>query len=156
VYDHFELTKQLPVIMTNRSGEYVFDGLSKKLNATEQPPAPKKAPVQHRVRNITEVAEAVHQWPVFPGGGDSFLKYLDKMGKALVSSLPNGLTKANVVIEFIVDTDGVPTNFKVVKGVSEDFDEEMISVLEQMPTWQPATLNEKPVAKRIRQSFAIE
>jgi murein L,D-transpeptidase YafK len=156
VYDHFELTKQLPVIMTNRSGEYVFDGLSKKVNVTDQPPAPKKAPVQHRVRNIAEIAEAVHQWPVFPGGGDSFLKYLDKMGKALVSSLPNGLTKANVVIEFIVDTDGVPTNFKVVKGVNEEFDEEMISVLEQMPAWQPATLNEKPVAKRIRQSFAIE
>jgi len=29
VYDHFELTHQLPVIMTNTSGDYVYDGLSK-------------------------------------------------------------------------------------------------------------------------------
>ncbi|HEY0356841.1 MAG TPA: energy transducer TonB, partial [Flavisolibacter sp.] len=90
-----------------------------------------------------------------PGGGDSFLQYLDKMGKALTSSLPEGKAKANIVIEFIVDTDGVPTNFKVLQGVNEDFDYELISVLEQMPTWQPAILNENPVAKKIRQTFVV-
>jgi hypothetical protein len=44
----------------------------------------------------------------------------------------------------------------VVKGVNEDFDEELITVLEQMPTWQPAQLNGKPVAKVIKQVMAIE
>jgi murein L,D-transpeptidase YafK len=154
VYDHFELTHQLPVIMTTNSGEYVFDGLSKKLPVVVE--KPKKAPVQHRYRNITELADVVHQWPQFPGGGESFLKYLDKMGKALVSSLPEGIKKANVMIEFIVDTDGLPTNFKVTKGVNEEFDDELITVLEQMPAWQPAMLNEKPVAKKMKQSFVIE
>lgn len=155
VYDHFELTHQLPVIMTNTSGQYVFDGLSKKL-----PQVPvekvKKAPVQHRFRNIAETPDAVHQWPQFPGGGESFLKYLDKMGKALLPSLPEGVKKANIMIEFIVDADGVPTNFKVLKGVNEDFDDALITVLEQMPAWQPALLNEKPVAKKMKQSFLIE
>ncbi len=155
VYDHFEQTKKLPVIMTNKSGEYIFDGLHKKSLASVPEEKPKKAPVVHRVRNIPDIAEAVHQWPTFPGGGDSFLKYLEKMGKALVSSLPEGKTKANMVIEFIVDTDGVPTNFKVIQGVEAEFDDEVISVLEQMPTWQPAILNEKPVAKKIRQTFVI-
>ena len=155
VYDHFELTHQLPVIMTNTSGDYVYDGLSKKV-IPEPKVKVKKAPVPRRVRTITELAEAVHQWPQFPGGGDSFLQYLDKMGKALVSSLPEGKTKANVVVEFIVDTDGVPTNFKVIQGVDEDFDDELITVLEQMPTWQPAILNEKPVAKKIKQTFVIQ
>ncbi|HEU4471792.1 MAG TPA: energy transducer TonB [Flavisolibacter sp.] len=157
VYDHFEVTRQLPVIMTSNTGEYVFDGLSKKVVVTPPPvEKPKKIPVQHRVRNITETPDAVQQWPQFPGGGESFLKYLDKMGKALVSSLPQGVKKANVMIEFIVDSDGVPTNFKVLKGVNEDFDDELITVLEQMPTWQPAILNDKPVAKKMKQSFVIE
>jgi hypothetical protein len=40
--------------------------------------------------------------------------------------------------------------------VNEDFDDEVITVLEQMPSWQPALLNEKPVAKQIRQVFAVE
>lgn len=155
VYEHFEVTRQLPVIMTNKSGHYVFENLSKKV--TPPPPAPKpKVVVQHRYRNITDMPDAVHEWPKFPGGGDSFLKYLEKMGKALVTSLPEGVKKANIVVEFIVDVDGVPTNFKVVKGVSEDFDSELITVLEQMPTWQPAILNEKPVAKKIKQTFVIE
>jgi len=155
VYDHFELTHQLPVIMTSNTGDYVFDGLSKKVPVTIVE-KPKRVPVVHRSRNVTDLADVVHQWPQFPGGGESFLKYLDKMGKALLTSLPEGMKKTNVVIEFIVDSDGVPTNFKVIKGVNEDFDDELITVLEQMPTWQPAMLNDKPVAKKMKQSFAIE
>jgi murein L,D-transpeptidase YafK len=155
VYDHFELTHQLPVIMTNSYGDYVFDGLAKKVPPVVVP-KPKRAPVQHRVRNVADIADVVHQWPLFPGGGDNFLAYLHKMGKALVTSLPEGVKKANVVVEFIVDVDGTPTNFKVLRGVNEDFDDELITVLEQMPTWQPAMLNDKPVAKRMKQSFAIE
>lgn len=155
VYDHFEITKQLPVIMTNAAGEYVFDGLSKKVVAAPVEKV-KKAPVPRRVREVTNLADVVTEWPQFPGGGESFLKYLDKMGKALVSSLPEGKTKANVVIEFIVDSDGVPTNFKVIQGVDPDFDDEMITVLEQMPVWQPAVLNETVVAKKMKQSFLIQ
>lgn len=153
VYDHFEITKQLPVVMTDANGNYVFGGLSKKI---PPPPKVKKGSVQHRFRNITYAPDAVHQWPQFPGGGDNFLKYLEKMGKALVPSLPEEVKKAYVVVEFIVDTDGVPTNFKVIKGVNEDFDDEVITVLEKMPVWQPALLNDKPVAKKMKQSFAIE
>jgi murein L,D-transpeptidase YafK len=155
VYDHFEVTHQLPVIMTNSNGDYVYDGLSKKVvvAAAEKP---KRIPVQHRTRNITEVASVVTQWPQFPGGGETFLKYLDKTGKALVPSLPDGKKKANVVVEFIIDSDGTPTNFKVINGVNEEFNDELITVLEQMPTWQPAILNEKPVAKKMKQSFVIE
>lgn len=156
VYDHFELTHQLPIIMTDSRGKYVFDGLSKKVPVVvEEKPKKKREPVQHRVRTITKVADVVTQWPEFPGGGQSFLQYLNKMGKALATSLPKGITKANVVVEFIVDADGVPANFKVVHGVDEDFDDELISVLEQMPAWQPAILNEKPVAKKMKQSFVV-
>lgn len=153
VYDHFELTHQLPVIMVDTQGEYQYDGLAKKL---PPPPKPKRQPVQHRFRNIAQVADVVLTWPQFTGGGEGFLKYLDKMGKALSSSLPPAVKKAHVQIEFIVDTDGVPTNFKVLQGVSEEFDDELISVLEQMPVWEPAILDGKPVAKKIKQSITIE
>lgn len=155
VYDHFEATKQLPVIMTNSTGSYVYDNLSKKV-APVAVEKPKKVPVQHRVRNIRDIPEAVLKWPEFPGGGQSFLTYLDKMGKALASSLPEGVNKANIIVEFIIDTDGVPTNFKVLRGVNEEFDDELITVLEQMPTWTPAELNEKAVPRKMKQSFVIE
>ena len=153
VYDHFELTHQLPVIMTNTHGDYVFANLSKKV---PPPPPVKKVPVQHRTRTITNLPDAVHKWPEFPGGGNSFLTYLDKMGNALAAKLPDGKKKAFITVEFIVDADGTPTNFKVLKGVNEDFDDDVITVMEQMPAWQPALLNGKPVAKLIRQVFAVE
>lgn len=154
VYDHFELTRQLPLIMVNSQGDYVYDGLAKKL--PPPPPKPKKAPMPHRQRDVTNLADVVHQWPQFPGGNENFSKYLEKMGKALAASLPDGKKKAYMVVEFIVDSDGTPTNFKVVQGVEEEFDDEVITVLEQMPAWQPAVLNDKPVAKKLRQGFAIE
>ncbi|MDQ3844819.1 MAG: energy transducer TonB, partial [Bacteroidota bacterium] len=153
VYDHFEITHQLPVIMTDPNGNYQYANLSKKV---PPPPPVKKVPVQHRVRNIAEIAEVVNVWPQFPGGGENFLKYLEKTGKALQSSLPDGMKKAYVQVEFIIDKDGLPTNFKIIKGVNDDFDDELITVLEQMPAWQPAILQDKVVAKRMKQSIVIE
>ncbi len=153
VYDHFELTHQLPIVMTNGHGDYVFDGLSKKV---PPPPKPKRVPVQHRHRNITNLADVVNQWPEFPGGGANFLTYLEKMGNALAPALPEGVKKAYVQIEFIIDTDGTPTNFKVLKGVNEEFNDELITVLEKMPVWKSAILQDKPVAKKMKQNFLIE
>ncbi len=154
VYEHFEATRQLPVIMIGKNGEYRYSGLSKKV--TPAPVVVEKAPVQHRVRKVENVADVVNVWPEFPGGGDHFLKYLKKMGSALVTSLPNGMAKAYVTVEFIIDTDGVPTNFKVIQGVNAQFDDELITVLEQMPPWKPAILGDKKVAKKMKQGFAIE
>jgi murein L,D-transpeptidase YafK len=158
VYDHFELTHKLPVIMVNNRGEYVYSNLSKKVVQEHiAAPAPvKKQPVVRRTRNITDVAESVTQWPQFSGGNDKFLVYLSQMGKALATSLPAGTKKAYVQVEFIVDADGVPVNFKMSKGVNAEFDEELITVLEQMPPWQPAMINDKPVAKKMKQGFSIE
>ena len=56
----------------------------------------------------------------------------------MVPSLPDGQKKANVMVQFIVDTDGTPVNFKVLKGVNEEFDDELITALEHMPEWKPA------------------
>jgi len=154
VYDHFEVTRQLPLIMTDNFGEYQFDGLSKKV-VVVPPPKPKRVPVQHRVRNITQLPDAVLQWPQFQGGGQNFLKYLDQLSKNMAPALPSTVAKANIVVEFIVDFDGVPTNFKVIQGVNEDFDDDLITLMEKMPEWEPAILDGKPVAKKIRQSFMI-
>ncbi|WP_165871525.1 energy transducer TonB [Flaviaesturariibacter flavus] len=153
VYDHFEATKSLPVIMTNSRGEYLYANLSKK--AVPAPPVKKVHPAR-RMRNVTAVADVVHEWPKFPGGNSEFLDYLKKVGHVLADDLPATQKKAYVQVEFVVDADGTPVNFKVVKGVNADFNEEIITRLEKMPYWQPALLDGKPVAKRIVQGFAIE
>jgi hypothetical protein len=160
-FNYFEKHKQVPVVMVGDKGEYyVNDAPDKKLMnpLTAARPIPKRKNVQHRTRTITGLVEAVHQWPKYPGGGGELLKYLDKLGKEMREFLPAGQRKAFVQLEFIVDTDGMPVNFKVLKGgVNEEFSDELISRIEaSMPTWQPALLNDKPVPKKMVQTVTVE
>jgi murein L,D-transpeptidase YafK len=155
-FDYFEKYRQLPVIMTNEKGDYVVDGIVRKPIAEEKEKTkPPHVRVPHRVRNITYFTDVVYQWPEFPGGGQAFLSYLQQLGKEMVAYLPGSTKKAFVQVEFIVDTDGTPVNFKVVKGIDEDFDDELITQLEKMPVWKPAMLNDKAVAKKMKQSIEI-
>lgn len=151
-YDYFEKFKQLPVISTDDKGLYMVHAVHKEIVK----PKVVKPAVVHRQRNITDLAEVVHQWPEFPGGGNAFLKYLDKVGKEMSDQLPGNVTKAHVQVEFIVDKDGTPTNFKVINGVNKDFDDNLITRLEKMPNWKPAMLHDKAVAKKMKQSFTID
>ena len=59
-------------------------------------------------------------------------------------------------MEYIIDKDGVPTNFKLARSINEDFDDELISRMENMGTWQPAILHDKPVAKKMVQTITVE
>ncbi|MBS1656270.1 MAG: L,D-transpeptidase family protein, partial [Bacteroidetes bacterium] len=147
-FDYFEKYKQLPIIMVDENGQYVIDGAVKKasvLDMAEDSKPAKKTMMQHRVRNVGTLVESVHQWPQYPGGGDAFLKYLKVVGGEMVHYLPTGVKKAFVQVEFIIDKDGVPVNFKVLRGINDDFNDELIAHLEKMPDWQPALLNDKPV-----------
>jgi murein L,D-transpeptidase YafK len=156
-YDYFERYKQLPVILTNDKGEYIVNAAPGKKPMAAEVKTKKGTPVAHRTREIPGLVEAVHEWPQFPGGGDAFMKYLDKMGKDMLEYLPVSIKKAYVQVEFIVDKDGVPVNFKVLRGVDNDeFNDELIARLEKMPVWKPAILYDKPVAKKMVQTIAIE
>jgi hypothetical protein len=96
--------------------------------SAEAKPIPKRKNVQHRTREITGLVEVRSSMAQVPGGGDDFLKYLDKFGKEMRDYLPKATRKAFVQLEFIVDKDGVPVNFKVIRGgVNEDFNDELIS-----------------------------
>ncbi|MGZ5220790.1 MAG: L,D-transpeptidase family protein [Chitinophagaceae bacterium] len=152
-FDYFERYKQLPVILINEEGEYTVNAAPGK-KTTE--PKVKRPAAKHRTRNITGLVEAVHAWPEFPGGGEAFMKYLDKLGKDMVEFLPGDITKAYVQVEFIVDKDGTPTNFKVIRGMSDDdFNDELINQLEKMPEWKPAMLHDKPVPKKMVQTITV-
>ena len=74
----------------------------------------------------------------------------------MVAYLPKRSSKAYVQVEFIVDRDGTPTNFKVLKGVDEEFNDELITRLDKMPEWKPAILSDHPVPKKMVQTIEID
>ena len=157
-FEYFEEKRQLPVIMIDDKGDYIVNNAPPKKNkfAMKSTVAVVRTPTMHRVRNIPDIAEAVHQWPEFPGGGQSFLDYLTKVGNQMQNDLPEELTKVYLKIEFVIDRDGTAVNFKILKGVNGAFDDDLITNLEKMPTWKPGTLQGKIVAKKMVQSFSIE
>lgn len=153
-FNYFEKYKQLPIVLINDKGEYTISGAPGNKDAA--PKKVKKPPMVHRTRNITGLTEAVHSWPEYPGGGKEFMAYLDKLGKEMVEFLPEDITKAYVQVEFIIDKDGTPTNFKVLKGMKDDeFNDILINRLEKMPEWKPALLHDKPVPKKMVQTVTV-
>ena len=159
-FDYFEKHHQLPVVMIGNKGEYLINGsgAGMKEKVETEVKKEKKPARDHRTRPINEVADAVLQWPQYPGGGQAFMKYLEQLGTDMTDYLPKGVRKAYVQVEFIVDKDGVPVNFKVLKGIKdEDLIDELITRLENtMPSWSPALLqHDKPVAKKMVQTITI-
>jgi len=153
-FDYFEKYHQLPVVMVDQKGEYIVDQVPTRFSKDQN--AAKRPSVKHRERSISILANSVHQWPQFPGGGDAFMEYLKKLGTDMSGYLPEGIKKVFVQVEFIVDVDGVPVNFKVLKGGRDEYNDELIDRMEKMPVWQPAILNDKPVAKKMVQTVTIE
>ena len=123
--------------MIGEKGQYIINEVPpRKPKVVIENKAPvKKPPMQHRTREVGTLVDAVHQWPQFPGGADAFMAYLEKVGK-----------------------DGVPVNFKILKSVkdSDELNDELIVRLENMGTWKPALLHDKPVAKKMIQTVTIE
>lgn len=158
-FEYFERYKQLPVVMIGEKGQYIINEVPPRKPKKGEPEVRVKKPANpHLVRNITTLTESVHQWPQYPGGTEAYAKYLDKLGKEMIPFLPRPAKRAYVQVEFIVDRDGVPCNFKILKSVKDgeyEFDDELITRMEKMGTWQPAILSDKPVAKKMVQTVIV-
>lgn len=55
-----------------------------------------------------------------------------------------------VYVAFIVEKDGCVTHAEVMRGISEECDEEALRLIRSMPKWIPAEQNGKVVAARVR------
>lgn len=151
---YFEDNRQLPITMTDEKGRYYVANAREKKVAE---PKPERIAMPHRVRKVSELADVVHQWPTYPGGGQVMLDMLEKVGKQMGSMLPENVKRAFVQVEFIIDSDGMPVNFKVLRGIEPDFDDELITKLEEnMAKWKPAVLHNKTVAKLMKQNIEIQ
>ena len=84
------------------------------------------------------------EMPEFPGGEGKLLQFI-----AENIHLPKCVTSATVkgrsIIEFVVEKDGTVSDFKVVRSLNKECDEEAIRVLKTMPKWKPGRERGEPV-----------
>ncbi len=168
-YTYFEKTKRLPIVMITDDGRYHVNEakslvapkgfVTNSIPALEQKGlgASKVAPPR-KVRQLGSVPDFVDQWPRYPGGAEAFSQFLEKVSATVAGHLPSGITRAFIQVEFVVDKDGVPVNFTVVRGLPDAvvLHQKLIEELEAMPSWSPALLAKKPVPKKMLQTLTID
>ena len=91
-----------------------------------------------------KVFDVVEQMPEFPGGTEALMTFLMKNVRYPEAAYKAG-TEGQVIVTFIVEPDGVISNAKVVKKVSDDLDGEAIRLVGSMPKWKPGMQNGKAV-----------
>ena len=81
----------------------------------------------------------------FPGGEKSWISFLKKNLKAL----PNqAAVKGKVFVSFIVNKEGKPSDFTIVRGLTPKHDKEVLRVMALSPDWVPARQGDRPVNSR--------
>lgn len=111
-------------------------GASEKQDAKEETVAPDSvaAPTDGVAKD--EVFMVAEKMPEFPGGMKEMLKFLQENVKYPENAMKNNM-QGRVIVQFVVEKDGTPTEFKVVRAVDPDLDAEALRVLKTMPKWKP-------------------
>jgi len=91
-----------------------------------------------------KIYTAVQTPPAFPGGPDAFTAYITKNIRYPKIAEQNK-TKGRVIVSFVVEKDGTLSNFKVVRGISKELNEEALRVLSTSPAWKPGMQNNEAV-----------
>lgn len=97
-------------------------------------PEAKEAPADSTAKE--EVFMVAEQMPEYPGGMKELFKFLQDNLKYPESAKKNNV-QGRVIVQFVVEKDGTPTEFKVLRSVDPDLDAEALRVMKAMPKWKP-------------------
>jgi hypothetical protein len=75
----------------------------------------------------------------FPGGISALSSYILKKGKFKEDII------GRMIVSFTVNTDGTLSDYKIIHGLDENEDKEVIDALKSSPKWEPAISNGKAV-----------
>lgn len=94
--------------------------------------------------------------PTFPGGEKARTSYLKRHIKYPAEALRNK-TQGQVIVQFVIETDGRISSPKILKGIGSGCDEEALRIVGQMPNWTPGESNglRVPVYQSIPITFKL-
>lgn len=75
---------------------------------------------------------------MYPGGNREMQKFIDRYFSSPKHYTLYDFDRSRVYVEFVVNPDGSLSNFDVVKGISDELDQEVLNALKKMPNWIPA------------------
>jgi len=99
--------------------------------------------------NVTIKTDSVYSrvdvLPEFPGGMKALGKYVDGKNHHYPKEAQKNKIEGKVIVQFIINADGTPSDFKVIKGIGYGCDEAAVEAFKKMPKWKPATIDGQPV-----------
>jgi protein TonB len=107
--------------------------------------------------NLTSKADSIYSkvdvLPEFPGGMKALGKYIDGKNHHYPKEARENKIEGKVTIQFIINADGTPSDFKVIQGIGYGCDEAAVEAFKKMPKWKPATVNGQPVRFRTQMGY---
>jgi hypothetical protein len=99
---------------------------------------------KHSHSNIQRDSAIIFQGPPeyeasFPGGQDSLYKFIYK-NLNFPDSIKNTDIKGKVFVDLEIDYSGKITQIRILKGLTQSIDDEIVRVVRLMPDWIPATI----------------
>jgi TonB family protein len=91
-----------------------------------------------------EIFVVVEEMPVFPGGDEALMKFINNNVQYPTSAKEKRIT-GRVIIRFAVMAKGNIDNVSVLKSVDAELDAEAIRVVKSLPVWTPGQQGGKPV-----------
>ena len=76
----------------------------------------------------------------FKGGQEALVDYLLQNTRYPAEAMELEQT-GEVIVEFVVERNGMITNARVIKSVAPSLDQEALRVVTNMPNWEPGTKN---------------
>ena len=95
----------------------------------------------------SEIFQVVEEQPMFPGGMQEMMKFLQQNIKYPKEAQEQG-KQGRVIVQFVVNKDGSITGDSVVRSVDSLLDAEALRVVRSMPNWTPGKQKGKPVRVR--------
>jgi outer membrane biosynthesis protein TonB len=102
-----------------------------------------KSPVEYRSEQYPEP----DTYAKYPGGKDGLMNYIRMNTRYPINALQDGIY-GDVVMTYVIGTDGLIKDIEAVKSPSKDFTKMFVRLIENMDRWQPAILNGKAVAQK--------
>lgn len=98
----------------------------------------------------SEIFQVVEEQPMFPGGMQEMMKFLQQNIKYPKEAQEQG-KQGRVIVQFVVNKDGSISNDSVVRSVDPQLDAEALRVVRSMPNWTPG----KQRGKEVRVRFTL-
>ena len=99
--------------------------------------------------DATGIFTTLDVYPRFPGGEQALLFFLRSNVRYPAASLKMGI-QGEVMILFIVESDGSISHVSILKGIGKECDEEAVRVIKSMPRWEPGRRYGKSVKVLLR------